>query len=64
MKYDVGDLVKDHFDRTYIVVSLKRNNDNIVYNVTLSQVAGKTIPAYLCDSKGYISMFPTDISHI
>lgn len=64
MNYDVGDLVKDNFDRTYIVVSLNHNRDNIVYNITLSQVAGKTIPAYLCDSKGYISMFPTDISHI
>ena len=64
MNYDVGDMVKDNFGRTYIVVSLNRNNDSIVYNVTLSQVAGKTIPVYLCDSKGYISMFPTDISHI
>ena len=64
MNYDVGDMVKDNFDRTYIVVSLKRNNDNIVYNVSLSQVAGKTIPVYLCDNKGYISMFPTDISRI
>lgn len=64
MNYDVGDMVKDNFDRTYIVVSLKRNNDNIVYNVTLSQVAGKTIPAYLCDSKGHIRMFPTDVSRI
>ena len=64
MNYDVGDLVKDNFDRTYIVVSLNHNRDNIVYNITLSQVAGKTIPAYLCDSKGYIRMFPTDVSRI
>ena len=64
MKYDVGDLVKDNFGRTYIVVAFHLNNDNIVYNVSLSQVAGKTIPAYLCDNKGYIRVFPTDISRM
>jgi hypothetical protein len=64
MNYDVGDLVKDNHNRIYIVISLNHNRDNIVYNVSLSQVAGKPIPAFQYDTKGHIRMFPTDVSRI
>lgn len=64
MNYDVGDLVKDNHDRIYIVISLNHNRDNIVYNVSLSQVAGKPVNPYVYGADGQIRMFPTDVSRM
>lgn len=61
--YVVGDMVKDVFNRVYIVIALNSNN-NQVYNVSLSQVAGKPVPAFLYDNKGYVRVFPTDVSKL
>lgn len=64
MDYDVGDLVKDYFDRTFIVVALNSNRDKIVYNVSLSQISGKPISVVQFGTDGYIRMFPTDVRRV
>lgn len=53
INYDVGDLVKDHFDRIHIVLSLNHNRDGRVYSVTLSPVTGNGVVH---------RVFPTDVA--
>ena len=64
MDYGIGDMVKDAFGRTYIVVTVNRNNLGQVYNVSLSQIAGKPVGPTFFDTKGFVRLFPTDVSKL
>jgi len=55
--FDVGDLVKDHFEHIFIVTSLNKNRDNRVYSVSLCPIVADTYTM----NKGSVSVFPTDV---
>lgn len=57
--YDVGDLVKDHFDRKYIVISLDKNRDGNVFRVSLFPITRTSKPI---NDDGLCRVFPTDIT--
>jgi len=60
-EYNVGDLVKDHFDRIYVVKTTKFNKDGFLYGLDLLQVSGKLRKPYeLVD--GTYHCFPTDVA--
>jgi len=61
--FDIGDLVKDHFDRIHIVKAAKTNKDGNVYALDLLQVAGKPLRPWQV-SEGMWSCFPTDVRKI
>ncbi len=60
-EYNVGDLVKDNFDRIYVVKATKFNKDRVLYGLELLQVSGKPFkPSQLVD--GICHCFPTDVT--
>lgn len=38
--HKVGDMVKDHFDRVFVVLAEKRNGDGRQYSVNVQYVSG------------------------
>ena len=39
--HKVGDMVKDHFDRVWIVLAEKRNGDGRQYSVNVQYISGQ-----------------------
>jgi hypothetical protein len=60
-KYNVGDLVKDNFDRIHIVKAAKINKDGNVYALDLLQVAGEPLHPWQVKD-GIWSCFPIDVA--
>ena len=60
-EYDVGDLVKDNFDRIHVVKATKINKDGNIYALDLLQVAGKPLHSWQI-TDGVWSCFPTDVT--
>ena len=61
--YTKGDLVKDYFDRIYIVQAPKINRDGVVYSLVLLQIAGKPLHPWQLED-GLWACFPTDVVKI
>jgi hypothetical protein len=61
-EYDVGDLVKDHFGRIFVITRLIINRDGNISSVCLSYISGKSIDNFYTNQDGFIRMFPTDLS--
>jgi len=60
-EYNVGDLVKDHFDRVYVVKTTKFNKDGFLYGLELLQVSGKPRKPWETID-GACRCFPTDVA--
>ena len=61
--FNIGDLVKDHFDRIHVVKAAKINKDGNVYSLDLLQVAGKPLRPWQVENSIW-SCFPTDVEKL